>query len=56
MPVGLAADVEPVGIGKLRGIAVGGADAQMHVGVREQAFVEALEIESRGDCTLLRRR
>src|SRR5262245_66626101 len=31
MAVGSAADIEPIRIGKLRRIAVGGADAEMHV-------------------------
>src|SRR5579859_5592394 len=32
--IGMAADVEPIRIGELRRVAVGGADAQMHVGMR----------------------
>ena len=31
MPIRLTADVEPVGIGELRGIAIGGADADMDI-------------------------
>ena len=36
MAVRLAGDVEPVGIRELRRVAVGGADAQMHPGLRRQ--------------------
>ena len=41
MAIGLAADVEAIGIGKLRRIAVGGADADVHVGAGGQ--VDAAE-------------
>src|SRR5579883_1455223 len=32
MPVRMTAQIEPVGIGELQGIAVGGADADVHIG------------------------
>ncbi len=36
VPVGMAADIEPIGVGKLGRIAVGGPDARMHIGIRRQ--------------------
>src|SRR5207253_9125732 len=45
MPVGVAADIEPFGIGKLRGIAVGSTYAQRHRRARfkrDAAKLEAL--------------